>query len=227
MLVDKPLRWTSFDVVNKIRGCLFPKYGRLKVGHAGTLDPLATGLVIICVGRWTKDIERYMGERKEYEATLKLGETTPSFDRETEVNAEYPWHHIDREMFDRVLTGFVGEIEQKPPAYSAIRIDGKKAYEKARKGRRQEMPVRKVYVKAIEVLDFQPPFVRLRIECGKGTYIRSLADDIGRACGSGACLHALRRTVIGDYRVEDASTMEEVIEELGDKTGGLEVPRNR
>ena len=130
-MVDKPLKWTSFDVVNKIRWCLRKKFGKLKVGHAGTLDPLATGLVIVCIGRWTKEIDKYMGQQKEYVATLQLGATTPSFDLETQVNREYPWQHIDRPFFEEAIQQFVGEIKQIPPTYSAVRVDGVRAYEKA------------------------------------------------------------------------------------------------
>lgn len=215
--VDKPLKWTSFDVVNKIRWCLRKKYGKLKVGHAGTLDPLATGLVIVCIGRWTKEIEKYMGQQKEYIATLQLGATTPSFDLETTVNREYPWQHIDRPLFEKALLRFVGEIKQIPPVYSAVRIDGVRAYEKARKGKRAEMPERDVYVKEIEVLQFAPPQVVLRIVCSKGTYIRSLANDIGAACESGAYLAELRRTAIGDFKVDNANNMEQLIAFLQEK----------
>lgn len=211
ILVDKPLKWTSFDVVNKIRWCLRKKYGKLKVGHAGTLDPLATGLVIVCVGKWTKEIEKYMGQQKEYIATLQLGATTPSFDLETGIDAEYPWQHIDRVLFEKALIPFLGEISQIPPAYSAVRVDGVRAYEKARKGKGPEMPARNVYIKEIEILQFDPPRVELRIVCGKGTYIRSLAHDIGAACGSGAYLAALRRTAIGEFRVEKANNMDGLI----------------
>lgn len=211
ILVDKPLRWTSFDVVNKIRWCLRKKYGKLKVGHAGTLDPLATGLVIVCVGKWTKEIEKYMGRQKEYIATLQLGATTPSFDLETGIDAEYPWQHIDRDLFEKALTRFRGEISQIPPAYSAVRVDGVRAYEKARKGKGPEMPARNVYIEEIEILQFDLPRVELRIVCGKGTYIRSLVHDIGAACGSGAYLAALRRTAIGEFRVEEANNMDGLI----------------
>ena len=217
VLVDKPLKWTSFDVVNKIRWCLRKKYGKLKVGHAGTLDPLATGLVIICIGKWTKEIERYMGQQKEYLARICLGATTPSFDLETEINANYPWEHITRESFEKVLLQFVGEIQQIPPVYSAVRIDGVRAYEKARKGKGPEMLPWEVYIKEIEVVNFELPYVELRIVCGKGTYIRSLAHDIGKACGSGGYLSDLRRTRIGEFQVEKANKMEDLIAFLQEK----------
>lgn len=212
ILVDKPLKWTSFDVVNKIRWCLRPAYGKkIKVGHAGTLDPLATGLVIVCVGKWTKQIETYMAQEKEYVASLRFGATTPSFDLETEPQGDFPYGHVDRAYLENVLKQFTGTISQIPPVYSAIRVDGVRAYEKARKGRELEMPVREVFVKQLEVLDFQMPDVTLRVDCGKGTYIRSLANDIGAACESGAYLSGLRRTRIGDFRVENANKMDELV----------------
>ena len=211
ILVDKPLKWTSFDVVNKIRWCLKATCGKIKVGHAGTLDPLATGLVIVCVGKWTKQIEMYMAQEKEYVASIRFGATTPSFDLETEPQGDYSYGHIDRELLDRVLQQFTGTIQQVPPVYSAIRVDGVRAYEKARKGNELEMPVREVVVKELEVLDFKIPDLELRIACGKGTYIRSLANDIGTACGSGAYLAGLRRTGIGSFRVENANKMEDLV----------------
>ncbi len=211
ILVDKPLHWTSFDVVNKIRWCLKHTWGKLKVGHAGTLDPLATGLVIVCTGRWTKEIERYMGYQKEYVAQLTFGATTPSYDLETAVEGDYPYRHITREVFDSVIERFVGEVEQIPPVFSAVRVDGVRAYEKARKGKGPEMQPRKIYIKEIEVIRFDLPVVELRIVCGKGTYIRSLAHDLGKACGSGAYLSALRRTAIGEFRVECANNMDDLV----------------
>ena len=211
LLVDKPLTWTSFDVVNKIRWALKKKYGKLKVGHAGTLDPLATGLVIVCTGKWTREIEGYMGQKKEYVAEITLGATTPSFDLETEVDAEYPWEQIDEELLRSVLDRFTGVFQQIPPVFSAVRIDGKRAYEQARRGNGPDMPAREVYIQEIELLEFAPPQVRLRIVCGKGTYIRSLARDIGEACGSGAYLSALRRTAIGDYKIEQANKIDELV----------------
>lgn len=217
VLVDKPLKWTSFDVVNKIRWCLRRKYGKLKVGHAGTLDPLATGLVIVCIGKWTKQIESYMGQQKEYLAQICLGATTPSFDLETEIDTRYPWEHITRDSFEKILLQFTGEIQQIPPVYSAVRVDGVRAYEKARKGKGPEMLPRKVYIKEIEVVKFELPYVELRIVCGKGTYIRSLAHDIGKACGSGAYLSGLRRMKIGEFRVERANKMDDLIAFLQEK----------
>lgn len=211
ILVDKPLKWTSFDVVNKIRWCLRPAWGKMKVGHAGTLDPLATGLVIVCVGRWTKQIESYMAQEKEYEAILHFGAVTPSFDLETLPEGDFPYDHISRERLEDVLKQFTGNILQTPPVYSAIRVDGVRAYEKARKGHELEMPSREVCVRELEIKDFQMPEVTLRIACSKGTYIRSLANDIGAACGSGAYLAGLRRTQIGSFRVEEANNLEDLV----------------
>lgn len=211
ILVDKPLKWTSFDVVNKIRWCLKATCGKIKVGHAGTLDPLATGLVIVCTGKWTKQIETYMAQEKQYIASVHFGAVTPSFDLETLPEGDLPYDHIDRSKLDEVLSRFVGNICQVPPAYSAIRVDGVRAYEKARKGNGSEMPEREVFIKELEVIDFNLPELTLRVDCGKGTYIRSLANDIGAACGSAAYLSGLRRTAIGDFRVENANKMEDLV----------------
>lgn len=211
ILVDKPFKWTSFDVVNKIRWCLKASCGKIKVGHAGTLDPLATGLVIVCTGKWTKQIERYMAEEKEYIATVRFGAITPSYDLETAPEGCFPYEHIDLPYLEEVLKQFKGVISQVPPVYSAIRVDGDRAYKKARKGNEIEMPVREVEVKEVVVEELALPEVRLRIVCSKGTYIRSLAHDIGKACGSGAYLAGLRRTGSGGFRVEDANKMEDLV----------------
>lgn len=211
LVVDKPLHWTSFDVVNKIRIGLRKGYGKIKVGHAGTLDPLATGVVIVCVGKETKKIEEYMGQEKEYVAEITFGHTTPSYDLETSFDGEFPYKHVDRGCLNRVIRQFIGEIEQFPPSYSAVRVDGVRAYEKARRGDEVEMKRRKVMVREIELLKFELPMVELRIVCSKGTYIRSLAHDLGKACGSGSYLSALRRTRVGDFKVEDAFKMDEII----------------
>ncbi len=211
ILVDKPLKWTSFDVVNKIRWCLHQKYGKIKVGHAGTLDPLATGLMLVCVGKWTKQIEAYMAQEKQYIADIRFGWTTPSFDLETVPDREYSYQHITREMLDDVLLRFTGEIKQYPPVFSAVRVDGKRAYQKARQGVEVKMPLKEVFIKRLEVLDFNLPDLRLKIDCGKGTYVRSLANDIGAACQSGAFLAGLCRTGIGTYRIENANKMDEVV----------------
>lgn len=214
ILVDKPLKWTSFDVVNRIRWCLKSRIGKIKVGHAGTLDPLATGLVLVCTGRWTKQIEQYMAQEKEYIANIRFGAVTPSFDLETEPQGDYPYGHIDRAKLEEVLEQFTGNIQQVPPVYSAIRVDGVRAYEKARKGKELEMPLREVCIEELEILNFNLPDLELRVKCSKGTYIRSLANDIGIACGCGAYLSGLRRTGIGEFRVEKANKLDELIEYL-------------
>lgn len=217
LAIDKPLTWTSFDAVNKIRFLLKRHLGikKIKVGHAGTLDPLATGLIIVCTGRATKTLQTLMDHDKEYVATLKLGATTPSFDGETEIDATYPTAHIDLPLVEKTLReNFTGRIDQVPPTFSAIRVDGHRAYEYARKGRHDEIELasRPVEISLMEIADFAPETMTLtlRIGCSKGTYIRSLARDIGAALGSGAYLTALRRTRVGDVSVEQAMTMEQV-----------------
>lgn len=217
LAIDKPLTWTSFDAVNKIRFLLKRHLGikKIKVGHAGTLDPLATGLIIVCTGRATKTLQTLMDHDKEYVATLKLGATTPSFDGETEIDATYPTVHIDLPLVEKTLReNFTGRIDQVPPTFSAIRVDGHRAYEYARKGRHDEIELasRPVEISLMEIADFAPETktLTLRIGCSKGTYIRSLARDIGAALGSGAYLTALRRTRVGDVSVEQAMTMEQV-----------------
>lgn len=211
MVVDKPLKWTSFDVVNKIRWCLKPVCGKIKVGHAGTLDPLATGVVVICTGKWTKRIEMYMAQEKEYLADIRFGAVTPSFDLETTPEGGYPYEHINSPYIEKVLRRFTGFIKQTPPAYSAIRVNGSRAYMKARKGSDLEMPGREVFVKELEIMKMDMPDLRLRINCGKGTYIRSLANDIGKACGSGAYLSGLRRIRCGEFRIGEANKLDELI----------------
>ena len=210
LMIDKEIDWTSFDVVNKIRRALKVHVGipKIKVGHAGTLDPLATGLVIVCTGRFTKQIQQYQDLPKTYEATIKFGETTPSFDLETAVDKSYPWEHIDRGAFDRVSEKFIGEIEQIPPIYSAKKVDGKRAYDIARKGKTVELKPSIVNIYTMEVTSFSMPEVKLIISCSKGTYIRSLARDLGESLGSGAHLTALRRLKIGDFDVNDAMSLE-------------------
>lgn len=217
LAIDKPLTWTSFDAVNKIRFLLKRHLGikKIKVGHAGTLDPLATGLIIVCTGRATKTLQTLMDHDKEYVATLKLGQTTPSFDGETEVDGTYPTDHINRELIDKVLSEqFTGHIDQVPPTFSAIRVDGHRAYEYARKGRHDEIELasRPIEISLMEVMSFDPDAMSLtlKIGCSKGTYIRSLARDIGKALGSGAYLTALRRTRVGDVTLDGALTMEQV-----------------
>jgi tRNA pseudouridine55 synthase len=209
---DKPLEWTSFGLVNKVRYLLCRHIGekKLKVGHAGTLDPLATGVLIICTGKATKQIDTLQAKTKEYVATLQLGATTPSFDLETEVDATYPTAHITEEKVKEALTRFIGRIEQVPPSYSACKVDGKRAYDLARQGKEVELKAKVLVIDEIELQDFNSPAMQatIRVVCSKGTYIRALARDIGLALESGAHLTALRRTRIGDYRVEDCHTLD-------------------
>lgn len=207
---NKPLYWTSFDLVNKVRIMLRSTFNlkKIKVGHAGTLDPLASGLLIICTGRSTKMIDSFRDMDKEYIATFHLGKTTPSFDLETETNATYPTEHITEQLVRDILEKFMGKQEQLPPAYSAKLIDGKRSYEYARKGIHKELVPVEVIFSEIVLLSFEMPEVKVRIRCSKGTYIRSFARDLGAALGSGAYLSGLERTAIGNYRVEDSYTME-------------------
>lgn len=211
--VDKPLGWTSFDAVKRLRGALLRKLGlkKMKVGHAGTLDPLATGVMVICTGRATKRIDELQAGVKEYEATLALGATTPSFDLETEVDATYPTGHITEELVRDVLARFVGAIEQLPPAYSACKVDGKRAYDLARKGREVELKAKTLVIDSIELLEYSPTQIRIRTVCSKGTYIRALARDIGTALGSGAHLTALRRTRVGDVGIADCLSVTDAV----------------
>lgn len=215
---DKPLHWTSFDLVAKVRYNLCRKLGRkkLKVGHTGTLDPLATGVVIICTGKKTKLIDKLQYDVKEYVATLQLGATTPSYDLEKEVDATYPTEHITRALIDETVPQFLGEQWQVPPMFSAVQINGKRAYELARKGETVELKAKLLKIDEIEVLAFEPQTMQLtiRVVCSKGTYIRALARDIGERLNSGAHLIALRRTRIGDTRVEDCMTIDGFLEEL-------------
>ena len=206
--LDKPLGWTSFDAVNRVRAAIRRRLGvrRFKVGHAGTLDPLATGVVLVCTGRATKLIEQLQGGEKEYVATIALGATTPSYDLETEVDATYPTDHITEEAVRSVLATFTGRIEQIPPAFSACKIDGHRAYRLARRGHDVELKARPVEIREIELQSYSPTAISIRVVCGKGTYIRALARDIGRALGSGAHLTALRRTRVGEYTADSALT---------------------
>lgn len=222
--VDKPLRWTSFDVVKRIRGALSRRTGlkKLKVGHAGTLDPLATGVMTVVTGRATKQIEALQAHTKEYVATIRLGATTPSFDLETEIDAEYPWEHIDRPMVEEALKKFVGSIKQVPPAYSACKIDGKRAYKMARKGKEVNIKAKELVIDEIELLDMQMPVIVIRVVCSKGTYIRALARDIGEALGSGGHLTGLRRTRVGDVAVENCLSVEALMKHL--ETADIELP---
>lgn len=216
LLVDKPLNWTSFDVVNKIRSSLKFNLGlkKIKVGHAGTLDPLATGLLIICTGKFTKKLSEYQGMPKEYTGTITLGGTTPSFDAETEPDAHFPTAHITPEVLENARQQFVGDLEQLPPIYSAIKVDGQPLYKKARKGEMVEVKPRPISIYDFELTKVEMPNVNFRVTCSKGTYIRSLAHDFGKACGSGAYLSSLRRTKIGQYKVEDAWNLETLIDSI-------------
>ena len=215
---DKPLHWTSFDLVAKIRWNLCRKLGqkKLKVGHTGTLDPLATGVVIICTGKKTKLIDQLQYDVKEYIATLQLGATTPSYDQEKEIDATYPTDHITRELIDQVIPLFLGEQWQVPPIFSAVQINGKRAYEFARKGQEVELKPKLLVIDEIEVLAFDREKMQLtiRVVCSKGTYIRALARDIGKKLNSGAHLIALRRTRVGNTRVEDCYTIEQFLDQL-------------
>lgn len=210
--VNKPYGWTSFGVVNKVRYFVCRKQGvkKLKVGHAGTLDPLATGVMILCTGRATKRIEEFQAHTKEYVATLRLGATTPSFDLEKEIDATYPTDHITRELVEETLRQFVGSIEQVPPAFSACKVDGKRAYDLARKGREVELKPKTLVIDEIELLACELPDIRIRVVCSKGTYIRALARDIGIALHSGAHLTALERTRVGEVRLEDCLALDQV-----------------
>jgi tRNA pseudouridine55 synthase len=210
LLFDKPLYWTSFDLVNKIRIIIRSELGirKIKVGHAGTLDPLASGLMIICTGKATKKIDKFRDLDKEYIAAIHLGKTTPSFDLETEVDNEYKTDHINKELVQKVLNGFPGEQKQMPPLYSAKFIDGKRAYEYARKGVEKKLEPVTVNFMEIEMIDFNMPEVKIRLLCSKGTYIRSFARDLGYALGSGAYLSSLQRSAIGSYRLINAIDLE-------------------
>ena len=214
ILIDKPLKWTSFDVVNKIRWA--GKYK--KVGHAGTLDPLATGLLILCTGKKTKEIDTYQAQEKEYTGTLVLGKTTPSVDLETEFDAKFPTEHITKEAIYQAVTQLSGIIEQIPPAHSAIKINGKRAYESARKGEEVIIKSRQVEVKEFEIDSVNFPELSFRIVCSKGTYIRSLVRDFGKLVDSGAYMSSLRRTRIGNFKIENALTIDQFLANLPDFT---------
>lgn len=214
LYIDKPLGWTSFDAVKRLRGAVMRRMGvkKFKVGHAGTLDPLATGVMIVCTGKATKRIEELQAGVKEYVATIRLGATTPSFDLETKIDATYPTEHIDRKLVETVLEKFVGRIEQVPPAYSACKVDGKRAYLMARKGKDVELKPKVLVIDEIELLDFKPDEITIRVVCSKGTYIRALARDIGLALESGAHLTALRRTRVGDVKIADCLTVDDAVD---------------
>lgn len=215
---DKPLYWTSFKLVKIVRTRISRKLKikKIKVGHAGTLDPLASGVMIICTGKATKLIESFQYQTKEYVATLQLGATTPSFDRETEIDGVYPTEHITREGVETVLRQFVGSIQQVPPVYSACKIDGRRAYDFARKGEDVELKAKELVIDEIELLEYQSDIIKIRVVCSKGTYIRALARDIGQALDSGAHLIGLVRTRVGDVRLEDCLQVDQ-IDELVEK----------
>jgi tRNA pseudouridine55 synthase len=211
LLIDKPLTWSSFQAVNKLKYVLKRKYDlpkKFKIGHAGTLDPLATGLLIVCTGKFTKMIPEIQGQAKEYTGTIVLGATTPSYDMETEVDATFPTEHITADLIETTLSQFLGEIDQKPPVFSAIKKEGKRLYEHAREGSEVEIEARKTTIYEFEITRMALPEIDFRVKCSKGTYIRSLAFDFGKALHSGGYLSVLRRTKIGDYSVDKGITPE-------------------
>ncbi|GGC83540.1 tRNA pseudouridine synthase B [Flavobacterium lutivivi] len=217
LLIDKPLTWSSFQAVNKLKYVLKRKYNlpkKFKIGHAGTLDPLATGLLIICTGKFTKKILEIQSQTKEYTGTITIGATTPSYDLETEIDATFPINHIDDALIHQTASGFIGEIDQKPPVFSAIKKDGKRLYEHARAGEQVEIQSRKTTIYEFEITRIALPEIDFRVQCSKGTYIRSLAYDFGIALKSGAHLSTLRRTKIGDFSVENSITPEVFEREL-------------
>jgi tRNA pseudouridine55 synthase len=216
LLIDKPLTWTSFQVVNKLRWEIRQRFNikKIKVGHAGTLDPLATGLLIICTGKQTKEIHIYQGQIKEYTGTITLGATTPSYDLETEINQTFSTEHITEDLLKETTKQFIGDIQQIPPIFSAIKKDGKRLYELARKGETTEINARTVTVSKFEITNINLPKVDFKVVCSKGTYIRSLAFDFGNALKSGAHLSSLRRTKIGDFSVDKASSVNDFIKNL-------------
>jgi len=219
LLIDKPLTWTSFQAVNKLRWAIRQAFSikKIKVGHAGTLDPLATGLLVICTGKMTKQINIYQGQEKEYTGTFILGSTTPSFDLETEVDQTYPTEHITQEIIHKTTEQFTGVIEQFPPIFSAIKKDGKRLYEFARAGETVEIKSRQVEITEFEIIEIDDLELKFRVVCSKGTYIRSLAHDFGKALNSGAHLSELRRTRIGHFNVANALSPEAFIENLPSK----------
>lgn len=217
LLVDKPLEWTSFDVVNKLRYALKQKLGvkKIKVGHAGTLDPLATGLLILMTGKFTKTIDSILGLSKTYTGTIQLGSTRPSYDMETEIDLTFPTEQINDALVAKVIKEeFLGDHMQYPPMFSAIKIDGKRLYKSAREGKKVERPQRKVHITRFEVQPLNGMELTFEIECSKGTYIRSIANDLGAALASGGHLSSLRRTMIGEYHIKDGFTIEEHLEQI-------------
>lgn len=216
LLFDKDLNWTSFDLVQRVRNTLCRKMGikKMKVGHAGTLDPLATGLMILCTGKATKKIEELQKGEKEYLATIELGATTPSFDLETDVDNRFDYSHVNKELVSNTLKKFQGEIEQIPPVFSAVKVKGKRAFEYARNGEELKLQPKQIVIEEIEIISLQLPVLEIRVVCGKGTYIRSLARDIGEELKCGAHLTNLRRTKIGNYKIEEAIKIDYFLENL-------------
>lgn len=226
IIIDKPLGWTSFDAVKRLRGAIQRRLNvrKFKVGHAGTLDPLATGVLIVCTGRATKRITELQEGMKEYVAEVKFGATTPSYDLEKEIDATYPWEHITRERIEEVLPRFIGHVMQVPPVFSAVKIDGKRAYNYARKGKEVDIKAKPLEIREMEILKWEAPVLTLRVLCSKGTYIRALARDLGEALDSGAHLVGLRRTRVGDYTEQQALTIDGAVEII--TNGPLEFPDN-
>ncbi|SEL34899.1 tRNA pseudouridine(55) synthase TruB [Parapedobacter koreensis] len=216
LLIDKPLRWTSFDVIRKIRSAMKPL--NVKVGHAGTLDPLATGLLIVCTGKFTKRIDEFQAQEKEYTGTITLGATTPSYDLERDIDQRFDISGITDEQIRKMATAFVGKIEQVPPAHSAVKMDGERVYEKARRGETVEVKPRTVHIHAFEILNIDLPNVEFRVVCSKGTYIRSLAHDFGKALDNGAHLSCLRRTKSGNFHVGQAWQVADLVKYIKDFT---------
>jgi len=216
LLIDKPLNWTSFDVVRKLRGLVRTR----KIGHAGTLDPLATGLLIMCTGKYTKRISEYMAQEKEYTGTITIGARTATFDLESEPQDKKDYSAITREVLLDAVTAFTGSIQQVPPIHSAIKINGQRVYELAREGKEVKLEPRSVTIKEFEIIDFQPPVIHFRVVCSTGTYIRSLANDLGAALGCGGYLSGLRRTRIGTFLAEQAMTIEMAEVYIRSKFGG-------
>lgn len=222
--IDKPLGWTSFDAVKRLRGAIQKRLGlkKFKVGHAGTLDPLASGILLICTGRATRNIDRLQAGVKEYTATLQLGATTPSFDLETEIDSRKPYEHITRNDVESCLEHFHGDIMQIPPAYSAVKVDGRRAYSMARAGEKVELKPKLLRIDNIQLLDYNPPYATIKVVCSRGTYIRALARDIGEALGCGAHLTSLRRNRVGDFTEAEALSLDEACQKIAETA--VEIP---
>ncbi len=216
LLIDKPLKWTSFQVVNKLRWAIKQQFNlkKIKVGHAGTLDPLATGLLILCTGKFTKKIDQFQAQIKEYTGTFTVGATTPSYDLETEIDQHFETGHLKEEIIHNTTKHFIGDIQQKPPIFSALKKDGKRLYELARAGEITEIKLRNINISEFEITKINLPEIEFRVVCSKGTYIRSLAYDFGKALNSGAHLSALRRTKIGEFNVKNAMSIDTFLSEL-------------